>query len=185
MSLSTMPRVPYVTQDELDADYRDLIVSSLQPDKTVNLYRALGQNQEVLRGLREFLGVLWNHSGLTDRQRELVILTVASEVGSEYEWHQHVNIARDNLELDEIAAIALDEHTPFSEEERALVAYTRAVADSRVTDVLHEVVSEYFDENTVVGVASIAAFYVAIGRTIDALGVDIETSDEFIGWEPK
>lgn len=178
-----MARVPYVTQDDLDPDYRDLVVSSLQPGKTVNVYSAIGNNQEVLGGLRDFLGALWDHSGLTDRQREIVILTVASEIGSAYEWHQHVNIATDaGLSEAEIGALARDDRESFSDDDRALVAYARAVARGRVTDALHEAVVEQVGEEATVGAASVAAGYVALGRIIQALGVDLEAGDEFVGW---
>lgn len=178
-----MARIPYVDKGDLDSTYRDLVVSSLQPGKTVNVYGAIGNNPEVLRGLREFLGTLWNHSGLDDRQREIVILTAASEAGSTYEWHQHVSIALDaGLDRDEISALARDDRTPFSETERALVAYTRAVSRGRVTDVLHDAVSEFLDDETVVGAAATAAGYTALAGLIDALGVEIESGDEFVGW---
>lgn len=181
-----MARVPYVTEDDLNPDYRDLITSSLQPGKTVNVYSSIGNNQEVLGGLREFLGTLWDYSGLTDRQRELVILTAASEIHSEYEWHQHVNIATGiDFDLEEIDAIARDDRSPFSDEEQVLIAYTRAVARGRVTDALHEAMQDYFDAETIAGTASVAAGYVALGRVIDALGVEIEAGDEFIGWTPS
>lgn len=182
-----MSRVPYVTRDELDPDYQDLVVSSLQPGTTLNVYSAVGNNQEVLRGFRAFLGALWNDSGLTDRRREIVILTVASELGSEYEWHQHVTIASNvGLTREEIAAIGRDDRSRFPDgEDQALVAYTRAVARGRVTDALHEAVLDYFDEETVVGAASTAAAYLALGRVIDALGVEIEPGDEFVGWDPE
>lgn len=181
-----MARVPYVTQKDLDPDYRDLVVSSLQPGKTVNVYSAIGNNQAVLRGFREALGAFWNDSGLTDRQREIVILTAAAEIRSAYEWQQHVSIAGDaGLTPAEIAAIARDDRSPFPDEERALVAYTRAVARGRVDDALHEAMTEYFQTDTVVGAASTAAGYVALGRVIDALGVDIEADEEFVGWDPE
>ncbi|TYL36305.1 carboxymuconolactone decarboxylase family protein [Natronococcus pandeyae] len=179
-----MARVPYVTQDELDPEYRDHIVSSLQPGKTLNVYSAIGNNQSVLDGLREFLGALWNHSGLTDRQREIVILTTSSEIDSTYEWHQHVNIATDaGLEPAEIDAIARDDRRSLSEVERALVAYTRAVVRGRVTDALHDAVVEYVGEETAVGAAAVAAGYLALGRLIDAFAVEIEAGDTFAGWE--
>lgn len=181
-----MARVPYVAEDDLDPDYRDLITSSLQPGKTVNVYSSIGNNQEVLGGLREFLGTLWEYSGLTDRQRELVILTAASEINSAYEWHQHVNIATDiSFDLEEIDAIARDDRNPFSDEEQVLIAYTRAVARGRVTDTLHEAMQDYFDDETIVGTASVAAGYVALGRVIDALDVEIEADDKFVGWAPS
>lgn len=177
-----MARVPYVSQDDLADEDRELIVSSLQPGKTVNVYSAVANNPAVLAGLREFLGSLWSDSGLTDRQRELVILTAASEVGAAYEWHQHESIAADaGLSPAEIAAIARDDRAPFSDAERALVGYARAVARGRVTDAVHEAVREFVDEETVVGAAATAAGYVALGRVIDALGVEIEAGDEFVG----
>jgi alkylhydroperoxidase family enzyme len=181
-----MARVPYVSQDDLDPDDSELIVSSLQPGKTVNVYSAIANNPDVLRGAREFLGALWTHSGLTDRQREIVILTVASEIVSEYEWHQHVNIATDaGVDAAEIAAIARGDPDPFSDEEQALIAYTRAVVRGRVSDPLHAAVREFVDEGALVGAASTAAGYLALGRIIDALGVEIEAGDEFAGWDPQ
>ncbi|MDL5363873.1 carboxymuconolactone decarboxylase family protein [Halalkalicoccus sp. NIPERK01] len=181
-----MARVPYAVDEDLDPEYRDLVVSSLQPGKRVNVYSAVGNNQEVLAGLRGFLGALWSDSGLSDRQRELLILTVASEIGSAYEWHQHVNIATDlGISEGEIRAIARDERPPFSEEERALVAYGRAVIRGRVTDAHHEALAEYLDDRAVVGAAAVAAAYLALGRVIDALGVELESSEEFVGWEVK
>jgi len=181
-----MARVPYVNGDDLDSEYRDLVVSSLQPGRSLNVYRAIATNPDVLAGLRAFLGSLWNHSGLTDRQREIVILTTASEITSSYEWHQHVRIAADaGLGRGEIAAIARDDRGSFSTTEGDLIAYTRAVVRGRVTDSLHEAMAEHFDEGTVTGVAATATGYLALGRTIDALGVSLEAGDEFVGWDPE
>lgn len=181
-----MARVPYVTQDELDPEYQDLIISSLQPGKRINVYSAIGNNPPVLAGFREFLGSLWSHSGLSDRQREIVILTAASETDAEYEWHQHVNIGTNSgLSRAEIAAIARDDRSEFATEEEALIAYTRAVARDRVTDALHEAMAEQFDEEVIVGAASTAAGYAALNTVISALGVEIEDGDEFVGWDPR
>lgn len=181
-----MARVPYVTQDELDPEYQDLIISSLQPGKRINVYSAIGNNAPVLAGFREFLGSLWSHSGLSDRQREIVILTAASETNAEYEWHQHVNIGTDSgLSRADVAAIARDDRSDFATEEQALIAYARAVARGRVTDVLHEAMAEQFDDETIVGAASTAAGYVALNSVIDALDVEIEEGDEFAGWDPR
>ncbi len=180
-----MARVPYVTADDLDPEYRDHIVSSLQPGKTRNVYAAIGNNPAVLNGVREFFGALWSDSGLTDRQRELVIITAASEIGSVYEWHQHANIALGvGIEPAEIAAVARDDRSPFPAEEAALIAYTRAVAQGRVGDPHHEAITEFFDDGTVVGIATTAAGYAALGNLIDSLGVEIEEGEEFIGWDP-
>ena len=180
-----MARIGYASEEDLDPDFKQLIVSSLQEGKTVNVYRAIGNNQEVLKGFRQLLGALWNYSGLTDREREIVILTAAYENGSEYEWHQHNRIGMDaGLKSEEISAIARNNLEAFSDKERTIVAYSRDVVQGSVTDEIHSDILGYFDEETIVGAASIAAGYTALALMIDALNVEIESSDEFVGWNP-
>jgi alkylhydroperoxidase family enzyme len=181
-----MARVPYRGPDEVDEQYRDYVVSSLQPGKAINVYAAVANNEEVLAGLRAFLSSLWDSSGMTDRQREIVILTAAAETENAYEWHQHANIAgEDVLSLAELAAIAEDDPAPFDAEEVALQEYARAVVTGTVTDEIHDALAETFDDRTLAGAAATAAGYLALGRMIEAFGVEIETGDEFVGWDPR
>ncbi len=179
-----MARVPYVDPSDMPEEYRDLVVSSLQPGKTVHVYQAVGNNPEVLDGLRTFLGSLWSDSGLADRERELVILATARTVDSSYEWHQHVGIAKDaGVAEEEILAISAGDYETFDASETALLEYTEAVVDGRVTDGLSDALKEHYDANAVSGATATAAGYLGLARTIDALGVEIEVGDEFIGWE--
>ena len=181
-----MARVPYLDSHELDPGDSDLLDSTLQSDRTLNLNRTLANNPEILRGFRSFFGAIWDHSGLEDRQRELVILTVASEFRSEYEWQQHTNVGSNaGLTSEEIAAIARDDRSVFGQRERALMAYARAVARGRLTDPLHAAVGEFLDDETVVGVATIASSYVGVALLLDALGVEIEPGEAFVGWDPR
>lgn len=181
-----MGRVPYVGQDELEPDYQDLVVSSLQPGKTINVYSAVANNPAVLEGLRTFLGSLWSDSGLTDRQREIVILTAAAEIGSAYEWHQHESIASvAGLTGEEMAAIGRDDQRELPADDAVLVAYTRAVVRGRVTDELHTTAEDLLGTEATVGAAATASGYLALGRLIDAFDVDLESGDSFVGWDPR
>lgn len=181
-----MARVPYRGPDEVDEQYRDYVVSSLQPGKPINVYAAVANNEEVLAGLRAFLSSLWDSSGLTDREREIVILTAAAEASNAYEWHQHVNIAGDEvLSLTELAAIADDDPDPFDDAEVALQEYARAVVTGRVTDEIHDALAATLDDRQIAGAAATAAGYLALGRMIEAFGVEIEPDDEFVGWDPR
>lgn len=177
-----MARVPLVTQDDLPAEYQELIVSSLQPGKTVNVYRSVGNNPAVLSGLRSFLGSLWSDSGLSGYHRELVILTTSREIDGAYEWHQHVGIARgEGVDDEEILAIAREEYDAFDEPEATLLTYARAVVRDEVDDELHDRVSGRFENDAVVGIAGVASGYAVLGRMLHAF--DVETEDEFVGWE--
>lgn len=177
-----MARVPYVNSSDLADEYQELIVSSLQPGKTVNVYRAIGNNPEVLNGLRTFLGTLWDETGLDDHQRELVILGVANEIQSRYIWHSHVGIGRrEGVTDDEILAISTGQLDEFDTDDETLLRYALAAMAGEVDDDVHDAARDRFDDETITGVAALATGYVLLGRLIDALGVELET--EFVGWQ--
>lgn len=180
-----MARVPYVESGDVPEEHRDLLVSSLQ-DRPLHVYRALGNNPEVLAGLRGFFGSLWSDSGLSDRRRELVILATTSEIGNEYEWHQHVRIGRgEGIDDDAIAAISAGDLDALDDEEATLVRYARAVVRGEVDDDLHDEIADLYDEDAIVGIAAVAEGYAALGGIIDALDVDLEDGEEFFGWDPR
>jgi alkylhydroperoxidase family enzyme len=171
-----MARLPQVSASELDPEQRELLVSKLQGGKPLTLYATLGNNPAVLEGMRSYFGAMWAESGLSDRERELLILTVADEVDSEYERHQHRNIAPDaGVTDEEFDAIAAGQSAPFSEQEALLLRYGRAVARGEVTDELHEAMVEAFGDEAVVGAANVIGAYLGLARIIDAL--DIEPED--------
>ncbi|WP_138004880.1 carboxymuconolactone decarboxylase family protein [Halalkalirubrum salinum] len=176
-----MARIDYAHAEDLPAAYQDLLVSALQ-GKPVNVYSAIGNNPEVLYGIRTFLGSLWQDSGLDDQSRELAILTVSREAPSPYEWHQHVNVARDvGISDAEIRAIGAREYDAFDDPEALLLTYVRAVLDDEVTDELHDQIAERYSEATIVGIVGLVGGYFGLSRMLSAF--DVETEDSFVGWE--
>ncbi|OYR39079.1 carboxymuconolactone decarboxylase [Halorubrum sp. Ib24] len=180
-----MARVPYVDASDVPEEYEELLESSLQ-GKPLHVYRSLGNNPEVLAGLRSFLGSLWTDSGLSDRDRELVILAAASETRNRYEWHQHVNIARGvGIGDDVIAGIGTDDLTDLDADETTLVEYAVAVVRREVDAIAHGEVAAAYDDETVVGIAALAQGYAGLGGMIEAFDLELEPGDEFHGWDPR
>jgi alkylhydroperoxidase family enzyme len=188
-----MARVPYRSPETFDGDesslksamaredlpesYRDIYSTELR-----RVHRALANNPPVLDAFRAYSGTLWRESGLSVRERELVILAVASETGSRYEWHQHVRhglVA--GLDESEIRAIGASQIEPFEDREAALVSYARAVAAQEVDDALQEALEQYVSDYTVVGIGALAAAYIGLAHLLDALAVTPE--EPFVGWE--
>jgi len=195
-------RVPYLDRESLPEAYRSLLDPSLSDregyvpandsDERVRdadeahprVYQALANNPALLESFRLHGSDLRTGAGLSRYHRELVILTVAFEAESEYEWHQHVRIATaGDVSHDEVLAIADETTEPFDDTATALVDYTRAFCDRAVTDADHDRLAAYFDTATTVGVAQLAEFYLGLAHTLDALGV--EPRGEFVGWEPE
>lgn len=179
-----MARVPYVTGDDLDPEFREHF--DYAERETPHVWRAIGNNQEVMGELDDFVHAAWEHAGLTERERELVVLSVAATVGSVYVWHQHVRIGTEaGVEAAEFDAIARDDRSPFPSEEQALLAYARGVAGGYVEDPLHAAAAEHLDDSTLVGVATLAATYLGFCRILDALALELEDGEEFVGWSPE
>ena len=174
-----MARVPLLGQSDMSDDYQHLLSEEAMGE--INLLCAMANNPSVLRSYMRYGTTLWKDGGLEAADVERCILTVARTLGVEYEWHQHVPIARDVGVPDaDIRTISENELGNFDERLEAILRYVRAVADGTVDDDVYEAVSAHMDDSTLVGITQLATHYVATARFVNAL--QISTEDEFIGW---
>jgi alkylhydroperoxidase family enzyme len=196
-----MAHLPYLDPEDLPEEYRDLLDPSLasregyvpandsgehvrdDDERRPRVYQALANNPALLESFRLYGSDLRTEAGLSQYHRELVILTVAHQSRSRYEWHQHVRIATaGDVTGVEVRAIADATTEPFDEPAAALVAYARAFCAREGSDETHDRLAAHFDESTVVGVSQLAGFYLGLAHVLDALGV--EPRGEFVGWHP-
>jgi alkylhydroperoxidase family enzyme len=99
------------------------------PMGIINLFRVVAHNPVILRGwLRMATPLLAGGISLHPRLREIAILRVAQNCRSEYEFGQHIPIARAaGLTDEEMAALEnYDEADCFSELERQVIIFTDA-----------------------------------------------------------
>lgn len=176
-----MARIPLPRQSELPAEYRHLLSEDALGE--LELLQAIGSNPPILQTYMRHGTALWEHAGLSSRAVELVVLAIARELDNDYEWHQHVGLARDaGVESGEIRAISAGRLDEFDPADRALLEYAQLAARRAVDDEAHEAISDYFDEETIAGIASLVGHYLGTAVVIDALDLRPETA--FVGWEP-
>ncbi|THE65504.1 carboxymuconolactone decarboxylase family protein [Salinadaptatus halalkaliphilus] len=187
-----MARIRYADPSELPPEKRDLLdtLSDADPEArdhsleggTLNVYRTLGRNVDVLEGFREYGGVVWEAGGLSAHERETVILSTAYYAETAYEWHQHVRVALDEgMDPEAILAISREETDRLPADRATLVAYVERFVEGDVDDDLHEQVAAHYDEETILGVNALAGCYLGLARLLQALDVDLE--QEFVGWD--
>jgi 4-carboxymuconolactone decarboxylase len=175
-----MPRVPL-------ADFEPALKKRLEAlwGAPPNLYRALANHPPLIAAWSEFSRVL-RHDTRTPRPlRELVILRGAQMMRSEYEWAQHLAMARKSgVRETQIAALAQWRASPeFDAREKAALALSEAVTAGRVSDEVYAEAKRQFDDHDYVEIALVAAFYAMVGRMLDAMGVPLEP--ELAGYRPK
>jgi len=126
-----VPVIPLVEQPE-DEDLKNLYERLAQnPMGNLNVFKMMAHNPRLTRDwLRMATPLLGNGLMLEPRLREIAILRVAQNARSEYEFGQHIPIARAaGLTDEEMAALKeYRESEYFSELERALIAYVDAVS---------------------------------------------------------
>jgi alkylhydroperoxidase family enzyme len=166
-----MPRVPL-------ADFEPALKKRLEElwGTPPNLYRALGNHPPLVAAWTEFSKVLRYDTRTPRALRELVILRGAQLIRSEYEWAQHLPMARKSgVREAQIAALAQWRSSPeFDARERAALALGEAVTACRVTDDVYAEAMRHFDHHDYVEIALVAAFYAMVGRMLDAMGVPLE-----------
>lgn len=191
-----MARVPYLTQEDLSADEREALdaLSDEEDDGEKkdssnqtgvrNVYHIMAHNVDLLNGFRTFGSTLWHESGLSPIERETVILATARNLDSKYEWHQHVRIAQDEgISAEEIVAISNSNTDRLTSSQAAIVEYVNDFAHGNVDEDVHELLSERFQNDEIVGIGMLCGLYIGLARLLDALNVSIEDNEEFVGWE--
>ncbi|MFA9418419.1 carboxymuconolactone decarboxylase family protein [Natrinema sp. HArc-T2] len=175
-----MSRLPLLELDDIPEEYHHLFTDDYLGDR--HIFRAWAHNPEVLESTLEYLNTLYDQLG--DRRKELVILTVARARGARYEWHQHVDIARDKgVTVEEMRAIGGDDLSGFDDAEFVLLQYARAVESGTVTDQVHEALSRQYSPAEIVALGLLVDFYVGLCNYVAAVDLPFE-GGEFVGWIP-
>jgi len=141
-----------------------------------NLYRALGNHAPLAAAWTEFARAIRYESTTPRELRELVILRGAQLMRSEYEWAQHLKMARKfGVREAQIQTLAQWRGSKeFDEREQAALELAEAVTKGEVTDKVYASVSKQFDHATYVELAMVAAFYAMVARMLDAMRIQLE-----------
>jgi len=141
-----------------------------------NLYKALANHPQLVAAWSEFSKTLRHDTRTPRALRELVILRGAQLMRSEYEWAQHLPMARKaGVSEAQIQALASWRTSPlFDEREKAALALGEAVTQGDVTEKIYAEAMRHFDHHDYVEIALVAAFYAMVGRMLDAMGVQLE-----------
>ena len=150
-----------------------------------NLYKALANHPGLVAAWTEFSKTLRHDTRTPRALRELVILRGAQLMRSEYEWAQHLAMARNaGVSEAQIQALAGWKTSPlFNAREKAALALGEAVTQGRVSDAVYAEAMRHFDHHDYVELALVAAFYAMVGRMLDAMGVELEP--EMRDFSPK
>lgn len=172
-----MSRVPF---PDPPAEHVAKVLERL-PDLAV--FRMLGHADTAFIPWLRFGSALLDPAGFDPRLRELAILRVATLTpGAEYEWGQHVAIAREvGVSEAQIAALELGELDPFDDIDRLILHFTdQVVRDAAPDDPTLAAFLARFSAAELVHLILVIGQYMMVGRVMattgllseDAIGLD-------------
>ena len=170
-----MSRLPYVDPDDASPKVRE----ALRAVPPLNVFRLMANAESAFRPWMRWGGVLLNDLALDPLLRELAILRVAKlSPGANYEWVQHVPIARSVGVTDEqVEAIERGdiEAECFTDEQGDVLAFT--------TEVLHEVgasdetfaaVRAFLSPREMVELLMVIGQYMMLARAMATARIDLD-----------
>lgn len=144
-----------------------------------NLWRLLMRNPRLLRGFLTFAPVLMPYGELPRRDTELVILRVAWNCRSRYEWGQHVDIGlRAGLDPEAILRLTRGPAAHgWSEGERLLLqAVDELHQDCLVDDATWRGLAGHYDERRLLELLMLAGFYRGLAGVLNSTGLPLDAS---------
>jgi alkylhydroperoxidase family enzyme len=168
-----MARLPYLDQDSVAAENRDLL------QRDLNLYRAVIHSPKGLRAFRRLGRFIREEGRLDPRLRELAILQVGYVTRSRYEWVHHIEIGRTFGVSDaDIRAIGLETAGRSTDldalAKKVLKAAREITVDLTISDETFAGLGQYLDHECMVELVLAISFYNAVVRMLASLEIDVE-----------
>lgn len=175
-----MARVPYVSYDELDAAGRE-IYDRIRRDRNAKevgfQFRAMLHSPEAAGYLTSMGAQLRFKSAIPDDLKELAIIVVAREWGSDIEWTAHAALAaKAGVSPEIIEAIrAGKSNVAFSEPQRVVVAFVQQLLrDKNLSDENFAAAQKLLGTRGVVDLTLTCSYYTAINMAQQALRPEME-----------
>jgi alkylhydroperoxidase family enzyme len=169
------PRLEPLPEEAWDDDLRALLGGTgLGAGRPLNIFTTLAHHPKLLKRWLVFGGHVLAQSSLPARERELAILRVGWLCRAEYEWGQHVLIARGSgLSDEEIERITLGPDAPgWSPHDASILrAVDELHDDAFVSDATWRALSSRYDVRQRIDLIFAVGQYTLVSMALNSLGV--------------
>ena len=169
-------RIAFRDLGELKGDDADLAAKNRFAGRDLNLFRVLMHHPSLTRRWTVFAGHVLHKQTLALRERELLILRIGWLNQAEYEWAQHVEIAkRGGISEAEIEEIKAGPKGRWSAHEAALLqAADDLFENSVVSDATWAVLSAAYGTEQMMDVVFTIGQYNLVSWALNSFGVPLD-----------
>jgi alkylhydroperoxidase family enzyme len=170
------PRLEPLEEADWDDEIKPILDAqrALGEGRVLNIFKTLAHHPKLMKRWLVFGAHVLGKSTLPDRERELVILRIGWLCRAEYEWGQHVLIAkRLGITDEEVERIAAGPDAPgWTPLEAALLRATDELhADAIISDATWQVLSAELDTKQLLDLVFAVGQYNLVSMALNTLGV--------------
>jgi alkylhydroperoxidase family enzyme len=166
-------RLPYVDPETAPGKVREILTKLPRP---LNIFKLMAHAETNFRPLLRLGTSILTEQKLAATLRELAILLTARLAGAEYEWVQHVAIAKavgvTEAQIDALAAGRLDAACFAPIERAVLTASTDIVRDGRMPEAHFDALTRHLSTREIVELVLAVGFYVTLARLMVVAEID-------------
>lgn len=172
------PRVTPLAEAEWQPEQAEIFEKARDLNGRVyNIFLTVGRHTKLLKRWLPFANHILFKSSLSPRERELLILRIGWLCQAEYEWGQHVEIARRaDITDEEIARIKQGSDAPgWTRIEAALLRATDELrADAIIGEATWTELSAHYDDNQLMDIVFTVGQYNLVSMALNTLGVRLD-----------
>ena len=159
------------------AESRHPLPQSKDRPKALNALGTLARHPALTAAFNTFNGYILFASTLTPRQRELLVLRVATLRGSAYEWEQHRVLAADiGLDATEVERIAVGPDAPgWSPLDRAMLqAGDDLIGAGEIADPTWQLLASEFDDQQLMDLVFTVGAYEILALAFRSFRIELD-----------
>ncbi len=170
-----MARIPYVDPASAPEAVREVFE---QVPAQLNIFKIMAHAETNFRPLLRLGTTILAHQQLDGALREIAILRVAKLSDAEYEWVQHVPIAKAvGVNDAQVQALEAGETGAdcFDERQRLLLRFTdEVVRDVGASEATFSAISKHLSHREIVELILAIGFYMTMARLMESTGIDVD-----------
>ena len=173
----SQPRIAPLPPEERDETTRDLLGKLSIGGGELNIFATLVRHPALFRRWMAFGGELLMSGAIPARERELLILRTGWNCRTDYEWGQHVIIAKQAGVTDEEIARVVDgpDAEGWSDEDAMLLrAADELHHDQCISDATWIALAARLDERQLIELPMLVGQYHLVAFALNSLGVQRE-----------
>ena len=173
-----MPRIPLATRDQVadkEKPAYDAFMASRQNRPNVGPYSLLMHMPEMAQRLEALRTYLRDEASLSQKLQELVMISVAREMGCAFIWYAHAAPARKAGLRDDIVDSIREKRplTNLDPDEQAAVDYTRELLQHRkVSKATFDAATARFGQRGVMTLTNLIATYAVLAYNMNAYDLE-------------